>query len=73
MPELAEPRVLDGFDAAGKPILRAATRKITLRMLLTHTAGFVYHIWNDRMNRYVEATQCPTILSGKHPGKASKS
>ena len=53
MPELAEPKVLEGFDAAGKPILRAARRKITLRMLLTHTAGFVYHIWNAQLNRYV--------------------
>ena len=52
MPELAEPKVLEGFDADGKPILRAARRKITLRMLLTHTAGFVYHIWNAQLNRY---------------------
>jgi methyl acetate hydrolase len=65
MPELAEPKVLEGFDAAGKPILRAARRKITLRMLLTHTAGFVYHIWNAQLNRYYEATGHPTILSGQ--------
>ena len=65
MPELAEPQVLEGFDADGKPILRAARRKITLRMLLTHTAGFVYHVWNAQLNRYVETTDFPTILSGK--------
>jgi CubicO group peptidase (beta-lactamase class C family) len=65
MPELAEPKVLEGFDAAGKPILRAARRKITLRMLLTHTAGFVYHIWNQPMARFVAATNHPTILSGR--------
>ena len=65
MPELAEPQVLEGFDGNGKPILRAARRKITLRMLLTHTAGFVYHIWNAQQNRYVETTGFPTILSGK--------
>ena len=65
MPELAEPKVLEGFDAGGKPILRPARRKITLRMLLTHTAGFVYHIWNAQLNRYYEATGHPTILSGK--------
>ena len=34
-------------------------------MLLTHTAGFVYHIWNAQLNRYVETTGFPTILSGK--------
>jgi CubicO group peptidase (beta-lactamase class C family) len=65
MPELAEPQVLEGFGAGGKPILRAARRKITLRMLLTHTAGFVYHVWNAELNRFVEATGFPTILSGK--------
>jgi methyl acetate hydrolase len=65
MPELAEPKVLEGFDAGGKPILRPARRKITLRLLLTHTAGFVYHIWNTQLNRYYEATGHPTILSGQ--------
>ena len=65
MPELAEPQVLDGFDANGKPILRPARRKITLRSLLTHTAGFVYPWWNASSNRYVEATSMPTTMSGK--------
>jgi methyl acetate hydrolase len=65
MPELAELQVLDGFDADGKPILRPARRKITLRMLLTHTAGFVYPWWNASSNRYVEATGIPTTMSSK--------
>jgi methyl acetate hydrolase len=65
MPELADPQVLDGFDTDGKPRLRPARRKITLRQLLTHTAGFVYHIWNPELNRYVEMTGVPTVLSGK--------
>jgi CubicO group peptidase (beta-lactamase class C family) len=65
MPELADPQVLEGFDAEGKPRLRPARRKITLRHLLAHTAGFVYHIWNVQLNRYVETTGHPTILSGK--------
>ncbi len=46
MPELAEPQVLEGFDADGKPRLRPARRKVTLRNLLTHTAGFVYDVWD---------------------------
>jgi CubicO group peptidase (beta-lactamase class C family) len=56
MPELAQPLVREGFDAEGRPTLRRARRPITLRMLLTHTAGFVYHIWNAALNRYVETT-----------------
>jgi CubicO group peptidase (beta-lactamase class C family) len=65
MPELAEPQVLEGFDANGRPLLRPARRQITLRMLLTHTTGFVYHIWNAPHARYVQATGSPTIASGK--------
>src|SRR5690349_3983304 len=40
LPDLAAPQVLDGFDAGGNPILRAAKTEITLRHLMTHTAGF---------------------------------
>ena len=65
LPELAEPQVLEGYDASGQPIVRPARRKITLRMLLTHTAGFVYHVWNAKLDRYVETTGFPTIMSGK--------
>jgi CubicO group peptidase (beta-lactamase class C family) len=61
MPELAEPLVLEGFDAAGKPILRSARRKITLRSLLTHTAGFVYEVWNANQKRYVESGELPAL------------
>jgi methyl acetate hydrolase len=40
LPELSAPQVLEGFDDAGAPRLRPAKRPITLRQLLTHTAGF---------------------------------
>ena len=42
----ASAQVLEGFDAAGQPKLRPAKRPITLRQLLTHTAGYTYDIWN---------------------------
>ena len=45
-PELGAPSVLDGFDASGRPQLRAARRPITLRHLLTHTSGFAYRLWD---------------------------
>ena len=63
LPELTAPQVLEGFDAAGEPILRPARRPITLRHLLTHTAGFVYDIWNPEMGRYMEKTGVPGIIS----------
>jgi len=53
MPALAAPRVLEGFDAQGEPILRPARGAITLRHLLTHTSGFVYDTWNANQLAYV--------------------
>ena len=51
-PTLGAPQVLDGFDAAGKPRLRPARRPISLRQLLTHTAGFTYRLWDAEAVRY---------------------
>jgi methyl acetate hydrolase len=63
LPELAAPQVLEGFDASDEPKLRPATRPITLRHLITHTAGFVYDIWHPGMGRYMEKTGTPGIIS----------
>jgi methyl acetate hydrolase len=54
-PVLAKPQVLDGFDPAGKPLLRAAKRPISLHDLLTHTAGFVYRLWDSEALKYYKA------------------
>jgi methyl acetate hydrolase len=66
LPELAAPQVLEGFDAAGEPRLRPARRPITLRHLITHTAGFVYDIWHADMLRYREGKGIPDIFSCKN-------
>src|SRR5215472_7750712 len=63
LPELAAPSVLEGFDPAGKPRLRAARAQITLRHLITHTAGFVYDIWSPDVARYVAHEAMPNIFS----------
>lgn len=63
LPELAAPQVLEGFDAAGEPKLRPARRPITLRQLITHTAGFVYDIWCPEIGRYMERKGVPGIIS----------
>jgi methyl acetate hydrolase len=62
LPELAEPRVLEGFDDQGAPRLRPARRPITLRLLLTHTAGFTYDIWNADFGRYAQQAGLPGII-----------
>ena len=63
LPQLANPQVLEGFDAAGKPKLRPSHTPITLRHLLTHSSGFVYDMWNADMARYLEVTGKPGIIS----------
>ena len=64
-PALAAPQVLEGFDQEGAPLLRPAERPITLKHLMTHTAGFTYEFWNADMLRYVETTGAPPLMSGK--------
>src|SRR5215813_5186438 len=59
LPELESPKVLTGFDAAGAPQLRPAKRPITLRHLLTHTAGYVYSVWDPLMLEYEKRMHVP--------------
>jgi CubicO group peptidase (beta-lactamase class C family) len=63
LPDLDSPQVLDGFDAKGEPRLRPARGTITLRHLMTHTAGFAYDMWNGDMVKYLEKTGTPGIIT----------
>jgi CubicO group peptidase (beta-lactamase class C family) len=63
--ELAAPQVLEGFDSTGAPRLRPTRRAITLRHLLTHTAGFGYEMLNPDLIRYVGLTGTPSTSTGK--------
>lgn len=63
LPALAEAKVLEGFDADGTPRLRAARGAITLRHLLTHTAGFGYDIWSEDLTRYMAHFGLPGTAS----------
>ncbi len=67
VPALAKPRVHEGFDASGKPKQRPASRPLTLRLLLTHTSGFVYDTWNERQAAYVAYTKMPRWMTFQKP------
>jgi CubicO group peptidase (beta-lactamase class C family) len=56
--QLAEMRILRGFDASDSPILESNSKPITLRHLLTHTLGLGYDLadpdlmkWSASVNR----------------------
>jgi len=66
LPDLASPQVLEGFDARGEPKLRPAKKEITLRHLMTHTAGFCYNMWNGDMVQYLEKTGLPAVTTCKN-------
>ena len=66
LPDLASPQVLEGFDANGEPMLRPARNPITLRHLMTHTAGFCYNMWNGDMVQYLEKTGLPAVTTCKN-------
>ena len=62
VPQVGRAQVLDGWDG-DKPRLRAPKRPITLRHLLTHTAGYAYEIWSADVARYQESTGTPGITT----------
>jgi methyl acetate hydrolase len=61
LPQLESPKVLDGYDSNGAPKLRPAKSEITLRHLLTHTAGFTYSTWSEPMTKYEKVTGTPFV------------
>jgi methyl acetate hydrolase len=63
LPDLAAPQVLEGFDAKGEAKLRPAKNPITLRQLMTHTAGFCYDMWNGDMAAYLTKAGIPGIIT----------
>jgi CubicO group peptidase (beta-lactamase class C family) len=62
-PELNELQVLKGFVPDDTPILEKANRAPTARELMTHTAGYVYEIWNANALKGSQLGITPSLLS----------
>ena len=63
VPEIAQAQVLTGFDVHGQPTFRAPKRAITLRHLLSHSAGFSYEIWNPEIAKVQAALDIPSVTT----------
>ncbi|KAI9163528.1 beta-lactamase [Paramyrothecium foliicola] len=52
LPDLAKQQILTGFTSDGAPILQPRQNRLTLRHLLTHSAGLGYDLVNPQLKRY---------------------
>ena len=65
VPDIDRIQVIESWGADGQPVLRKPKRQITLRHLLTHTAGFTSDIWSANSSRYLNLHQLPRAGSGQ--------
>src|SRR5690554_6480513 len=62
-PAIGKLQVLEGFDGAGQPQLRAPKSDITTRQLMLHTAGFGYDFFNEKYKRMAEEHGQPSVVT----------
>ena len=62
-PDIGTLQVIEGFDAAGEPKLRAPRRPVTTRMLMLHTAGLGYDFFNATYNRLAQEKGQPSVIT----------
>ncbi|MDY6807859.1 MAG: serine hydrolase domain-containing protein [Actinomycetota bacterium] len=70
-PRLGNVAVLEGFDGAGNPQLRAPRSAITTRQLLSHTAGFGYDFFDGAYHRLTREHGVPGIISATRESLAT--
>lgn len=63
VPAIGKLQVLDCFDSAGKPMLRAPKSDVTTRQLMLHTGGFGYDFFNEKYRRMAEEHGQPSIVA----------
>lgn len=62
LPDAPRALVLTGFDGDGNAVTRPARAAVTLRRLLSHTAGYAYSVWTPDLARYQERYDIPDIF-----------
>lgn len=70
VPSIAEAKVLTGFDSSGMPSFREPKRPVSLRHLLTHSAGFSYEIWNSDIQKVQAALEIPSVTECRNKALA---
>lgn len=63
-PAIGDLQVIEGFDDAGAPRLRAPKSDVTTRQLLLHTGGFGYDFFNETYKRLGEEHGQPSVVTG---------
>lgn len=63
-PAIGKLQVIEGFDDAGQPKLRAPKSDVTTRQLLLHTGGFGYDFFSEPYKRLAEEHGQPSVVSG---------
>ncbi len=64
-PAIGEAALLHDFDAEGRPLTRVPAKAVTVRHLLTHTAGYTYDFASSALRKYMKATGLPATNTGK--------
>lgn len=70
-PRLGDVAVLEGFDSAGHPRVRAPKSAPTTRQLLTHTAGFGYDFFNESYRRLARDHGVPGTITATRESLAT--
>ncbi|RSH89119.1 hypothetical protein EHS25_002785 [Saitozyma podzolica] len=65
LPEIADIPLIKGYDSDGQAILEKPKNKVTLRMLMSHSAGFVYAHDDTLVSQWLKANPTPGIFDPK--------
>ncbi|WWC66068.1 uncharacterized protein I303_108690 [Kwoniella dejecticola CBS 10117] len=65
LPEISELKVLKGYDGDDKAILEDPKHKVTLRMLMSHSAGFTYMFAENVLSKWHAQNPSPSLFDPK--------